>query len=128
MKIQEHNFLTIRLKKSEETMEGIKGCDVSEITKHIALSAEEMVIDFYKDALNALNWIKIEPDDEGLYTGNLPDEGEEVLFCKKNGEIFIDELCCDGFDDDGNRMAYIGNGYDLDDIAAWMPLPKPYKE
>ena len=73
-------------------------------------------------------WIKIEPDEEGMYTGNLPDEGEEVLFCAKNGEIFIDELCCDGFDDDGNRMAYIGNGYDLDDIAAWMPLPKPYKE
>ena len=61
-------------------------------------------------------------------SGNLPDEGEEVLFCAKNGEIFIDELCCDGFDDDGNRMAYVGNGYDLDDIAAWMPLPKPYKE
>ncbi len=73
-------------------------------------------------------WNKIEPDEEGVYTGNLPYVGEEVLFCAKNGEIFIDELCCDGFDDDGNRMAYIGNGYDLGDIAAWMPLPKPYKE
>lgn len=39
-------FFNDQIKKSEETMEGIKGCDVSEITKHIALSAEEMAINF----------------------------------------------------------------------------------
>ena len=123
-------FFNDQIKKGEETMERIKGFDVSEFTKHNALFAEEMAIGFYREALKALNWNKIEPDDEGLYTGNLPDEGEEVLFCKKNGEIFIGEICCGGLYDGGNgiMMAYVGNGFHLDDIAAWMPLPIPYKE
>ena len=34
-------FFNDQIKNSEETMERIKGCDVSEITKHIALSAEK---------------------------------------------------------------------------------------
>lgn len=121
-------YFTQQMRIHESLIEEFKKIKLGTQAKEDFLFDKGMKAQFYRDALNALNWIKIEPDDEGVYTGNLPDEGEEVLFCKKNGEIFIDELCCDGFDDDGNRMAYVGNGYDLGDIAAWMPLPKPYKE
>lgn len=118
---------TQQMRIHESLIEEFKKSKLGTQAKEDFLSDEGMKVQFYRDALNALNWIKIEPDEEGVYTGNLPYVGEEVIFCKKNGEIFIDELCSDGFDDDGNRMAYVGNGYDLDDIAAWMPLPKPFK-
>lgn len=92
-------------------------------------NGEEVKAQLYRDALSALNWRKIEPDEEGLYTGNLPDIGEEVLFCRKDGSVYIDELCDDGVYDDGNIMVYLGDsGHDLDTVAAWMPIPKPYKE
>ena len=51
----------------------------------------------------------------------LPDEGDEILVCTKRGRVLTDEVCYDeGF--------YLDCGYDfVEDIAAWMPLPEPYK-
>ena len=118
-------FFNDQIKNSEETMERIKGCDVSEITKHIALSAEKLAIDFYKDALNALDWIKIEYDEEGMLVG-FPEDGECALFCSKHGAIFLDEVCTDI--ESGEYTVYLDSGFDIDDLAAYMHLPKPYKE
>jgi len=89
------------------------------------LSHEGMKVQFYRDALNALNWIKIEYDEEGKLV-SFPEEGECALFCSKRGAIFLDEVCMDMYDD--GPMVYLDGGFDIDDLAAYMHLPKPYKE
>ena len=50
----------------------------------------------------------------------LPDDGEEILVCTKSGCVWTDTF----FNDDG---CYLDGGYDFTEIAAWMPLPEPYK-
>ena len=50
----------------------------------------------------------------------LPDNDTEILVCTKAGSVWTDTF----FNDDG---CYLDGGYDLTEIAAWMPLPKPYK-
>lgn len=51
----------------------------------------------------------------------MPDDGEEILVTTKYGIVEKDEC---GFDDG----YYLDSGYDWQtDIAAWMPLPEPYK-
>lgn len=51
----------------------------------------------------------------------LPEEGDEILVCSKNGKVFEDLMCYD----DG---WYLDGGYDfVEEITAWMPLPEPYK-
>ena len=51
----------------------------------------------------------------------LPEEGDEILVCSKNGKVFEDLMCYD----DG---WYLDGGYDfVEEIVAWMPLPEPYK-
>lgn len=71
-------------------------------------------------------WIKIEYDEEGKLV-NFPSEGECALFCRKDGGIFIDEVCADDIED-GEWPVYLDGGIDIDDLVAWIPLPKPYKE
>ena len=51
----------------------------------------------------------------------LPDDGEEILVCTKSGCVWTDTF----FNDDG---CYLDGGYDFTELAAWMPLPEPYKE
>ena len=50
----------------------------------------------------------------------LPDNDTEILVCTKAGSVWTDTF----FNDDG---CYLDGGYDLTEIAAWMPLPEPYK-
>ena len=52
----------------------------------------------------------------------MPEDGEEIWVCSKNGYVWQD-LCQE---DEGFYLE--GNG-DWEDIVAWMPLnkPKPYK-
>jgi hypothetical protein len=51
----------------------------------------------------------------------LPDNYTEILVCTKDGRVCTDTF----FDDDG---CYLDSGYDfIYDIAAWMPIPEPYK-
>ena len=55
-------------------------------------------------------------------TERLPKEGEDVLVCDSDGDIYINHLyiCGEwGVDGFGNRAK---------EIVAWMPLPEPYKE
>lgn len=50
----------------------------------------------------------------------LPDNDTEILVCTKSGSVWTDTF----FNDDG---CYLDGGYDFTEIAAWMPLPEPYK-
>ena len=50
----------------------------------------------------------------------LPDNDTEILVCTKSGSVWTDTF----FNDDG---CYLDGGYDCTEIAAWMPLPEPYK-
>lgn len=52
----------------------------------------------------------------------LPDEECEILTCTINGFVTVDEFCRDGVE------CYLDSGHDWDEIAAWMPLPEPYKD
>ena len=51
----------------------------------------------------------------------LPEDGEEVLI-SINGNVSTDVFCRD------QENGCYFEGYDIDDVDAWMPLPKPYKE
>lgn len=64
---------------------------------------------------------KLEDDEAVIYTSQLPDVGQEVLICMRSGEIRIDS-----FDDDADGC-YFFEYDDMENVAAWMPLPKPYK-
>lgn len=50
----------------------------------------------------------------------LPDDGQEVIV-SSNGYVGMDIFCRDSTDG-----CYF-EGYDIDDVDAWMPLPEPYK-
>lgn len=65
----------------------------------------------------------LEHEDAVIYTGQLPDDGQEVIVCSKYGHIWIDTFEIDpdygvGFEENG----------DMDGLVAWMPLPDPYEE
>ena len=48
----------------------------------------------------------------------LPDDGQEVLITV-NGYVCVDVFYHDGFECDFE-------GVNIEDVTAWMPLPKPY--
>ena len=91
-------FFKDQIKSREGIMESIKSYGISDEAKHIALSEEGEKIQFFTDALNALYWIKIEYDEEGKLVA-FPSEGEYALFCRKDGGIFLDEVCADDIED-----------------------------
>ena len=54
----------------------------------------------------------------------LPEDGEEILITTKSGYVEKDTAYCD----DGYGY-FLDSGYDwVEDVKAWMPLPKPYEE
>ena len=53
---------------------------------------------------------------------NLPGDGDEVLICTKYGHVFIDTFEHDGY------TCFFTDCDDMNDVVAWMPLPKPYEE
>ena len=60
-------------------------------------------------------------DDEAFIYSNLPDDDTAVLVCTEWGHIYIDTLYRDEYG------VYFEENGDMDRIAAWMPLPDPYK-
>lgn len=69
------------------------------------------------------NWIPFGFDEDGMLTGRLPEEDEEILVINKYGYIHKDKWCVDA-----NGEYYLDSGWILVDYAtAWMPLPEPYK-
>ena len=65
----------------------------------------------------------IEDEEAVIYVSQLPDDGQDVLVCKKWGGVSIDTF---GYDPDYG-VFFEENG-DMDGIIAWMPLPAPPKE
>lgn len=65
----------------------------------------------------------LEDDEAFVYTSQLPDDGQEVLVCGRNGRVWIDK-----FMSDPDYGCYFEEYEDMDGIVAWMPLPKPYRE
>lgn len=61
------------------------------------------------------------PDYTFMYDCKLPEDGEEVLVTKWNGDTALDTFCRDD-------SCYFENYYDEGDVIAWMPKPEPYKE
>ena len=62
-------------------------------------------------------------DDEAIiYTSQLPDDGQNVLICLRNGDIRIDTFVEDEYG------CYFCEYDDMESVVAWMPLPEPYKE
>jgi len=59
-------------------------------------------------------------DDAEIFDCKLPEDDEEVLITM-NGWVTIDT-----FDRDFTDGCSF-EGYDIDDVKAWMPLPEPYK-
>lgn len=57
-------------------------------------------------------------------TERLPDADSWAIWCSKNGVQQIARLKTDAIDHFFPSQGFFG----LDDAAAWMPLPEPYKE
>lgn len=63
-------------------------------------------------------------DDEAvIYTCPLPDDRQKVLV----SYTYNNEVGIDTFGDDSEYGCYFEENGDMDGIAAWMPLPEPYK-
>lgn len=75
------------------------------------MTAEER--EYYKAELEYYDYAEI-------FNCPLPDDEQEVLITM-NGWVSIDTFSRDS---DGGCSF---EGYDIDDIRAWMPLPEPYK-
>ena len=70
--------------------------------------------EYYKEALEYCDYAEV-------FDCKLPEDDEEVLITM-NGWVTIDTFDRDFTD----GCAF--EGYDIDDVKAWMPLPEPYKE
>lgn len=54
----------------------------------------------------------------------MPYDGQRILITTKGGYVELDEC----YSDDGQTFS-LDSGYDwVDDVVAWMPLPKPYEQ
>lgn len=62
----------------------------------------------------------IDYEDAVIYTGQLPDDGQEVIVYGRWGRIWIDK-----FENDPDYGCSFEEHGDMDGIVAWMPLPKP---
>lgn len=60
------------------------------------------------------------PDYSFMYDCQMPEDGQQILISTKYGVEF--DTC---FADDGY---YLDSDRDWEDVYAWQPLPKPYKE
>lgn len=64
---------------------------------------------------------KLEDYEAVIYTSPLPDDGQDVLICLRNGDIKIDTFAEDEYG------CYFCEYDDIENVVAWMPLPKPYE-
>lgn len=56
-----------------------------------------------------------------IFTGDMPEDGQEILICSKYGHVTVDQCINDEY-----GLGLESNG-DWDCITAWMALPDPYK-
>ena len=62
-----------------------------------------------------------EEDFDTMLNCPLPDDGETVLITDRLGNVEVDTFI---YDIDG---CYFECNCDMEDVIAWMPLPKPYE-
>lgn len=55
-----------------------------------------------------------------IFTGKMPEDGQEILICSKYGHVTADQCINDEY-----GLGLESNG-DWDCITAWMALPEPY--
>lgn len=72
------------------------------------------------DKAGSFEWIPFEMEDGFLYC-QIPDVDEEILVT--DGKHVWQDTWIEY--DDGYAL---DSNYELDEVTAWMPLPKPYKE
>ena len=97
--------------------EGYKDAQKQKSGKWIALVARPMTNEereYYSEQLDYCD------GDAAIYNCPLPEEGQEVLITTCTGGVLIDTFFND-YDGCGFE------GYDIEDVKAWMPLPEPYK-
>ena len=101
-------------------IEALKEPERKKGNEWIPLKTRPMDEDERKELADKLGY---EPKDYEavIYTSPFPDVGQEVLICLKSGDIRIDS-----FEDDADGFYHYWFA-DLKDVAAWMPLPKPYE-
>lgn len=83
------------------------------------------------DKAESFEWIPFEMKDgfilcqikteDGFLNGQIPNVGEKILVT--DGKRVWEDTWIEY--DDGYAL---DSNYDLDEVTAWMPLPKPYKE
>lgn len=81
--------------------------------------------------VDSFEWIPFEREDgfilcqidteDGFLNGQIPNVGEKILVT--DGKRVWEDTWIEY--DDGYAL---DSNYDLDEVTAWMPLPKPYKE
>ena len=57
------------------------------------------------------------------YDCSLPDDGQEILVTTRFGSVELDTFCRDS-----NDGCYFEFYCDIEDVVAWMPLPKAYQK
>lgn len=81
------------------------------------------------ESLKENEWVPMETSEEGKIINRLPEEGEQVLITIYGGTC-IDTFGCDVEYDESTgegRNEWYLEDHDIEDVKAWMPLPKPYK-
>ena len=88
--------------------------------KWIPLETRPMDVDERKEWSEKLGY-ELEDYEAVIYTGPLPDDGQNVLICLRNGDIRMDT-----FEED-DCGCYFDEWGEMDGVVAWMPLPKPWE-
>lgn len=113
-----------------EIIEAIIDGIVSGQTSYIPRAEWHSALKKAVESLKEHEWVPMETSEEGAIINSLPEEGERV-FITIYGETCIDSFGCDfEYDEstgEGRHLWYLEDN-DIEDVKAWMPLPKPYGE
>lgn len=90
------------------------------IEKWIPIESRPMDEDERKEWSEKLGY-KLEDYEAVIYTSPLPDDGQDVLICLRNGHIMLDT-----FEEDDCGCYFIDYS-EMEGVVAWMPLPKPWE-
>lgn len=112
----------------EKEIEFAKKCNMPQM-----VAGMNQIKDVIERQDKVLEWIPVTyhktTDDDGIdkriypliLDCRLPEDNTEIMVCTTHGRVFVDTF----YSDD---ECYLDSGYDLiEEIAAWMPLPEPYK-
>lgn len=88
------------------------------IFQKITNAEGKSVIDIIQEAPKTTDWIPCKE--------KLPEEGETVIACNKNGQIETARFYPS--EELKGASIWCANDVIFGDIVAWMPLPTPYKE